>query len=128
MPVVAGFAVAWLQGLGFSPALKVLTRAMEGVTDDASKASTPKSYWQVRSGSSGRGWVETRPRGGPVVARTLGTGSAKPTGAHEGCRVSRPRLAGVGGPVRVNQHSKTRTVWCAHRPNILASEQRSHAL
>lgn len=47
MPVVAGFAVAWLQGLGFSPPLKVLTRAMEGVTDDASKASTPKSYWQV---------------------------------------------------------------------------------
>ncbi|KAG2444864.1 hypothetical protein HXX76_001602 [Chlamydomonas incerta] len=47
MPVAAGFAVAWLQGLGFSPALKVLTRAMEGVTDDSAKAMLPKSYWQV---------------------------------------------------------------------------------
>lgn len=65
MPVVAGFAVAWLQGLGFSPPLKVLTRAMEGVTDDASKASTPKSYWQVGWGSSAHG---------TAVARTLGTG------------------------------------------------------
>ncbi|KAG2496243.1 hypothetical protein HYH03_005841 [Edaphochlamys debaryana] len=47
MPVAAGVAVAWLQGLGFSPALKVLTRAMEGVTDDTSKAQLPTSYWQV---------------------------------------------------------------------------------
>ncbi|KAG2448571.1 hypothetical protein HYH02_006462 [Chlamydomonas schloesseri] len=47
MPVAAGFAVAWLQSLGFSPALKVLTRAMEGVTDDSAKAMLPKSYWQV---------------------------------------------------------------------------------
>ncbi|GLI60659.1 hypothetical protein VaNZ11_002859 [Volvox africanus] len=47
MPVAAGFAVAWLQKVGFSPALKVLTRAMEGVTDDSAKATLPKSYWQV---------------------------------------------------------------------------------
>lgn len=47
MPVAAGFAVAYLQSLGFSPALKVLTRAMEGVTDDSAKAMLPKSYWQV---------------------------------------------------------------------------------
>ncbi|GFR48199.1 hypothetical protein Agub_g10016 [Astrephomene gubernaculifera] len=47
MPVAAGLAVAWLQRLGFSPPLKVLTRAMEGVADDAAKAALPKSYWQV---------------------------------------------------------------------------------
>ncbi|KXZ55344.1 hypothetical protein GPECTOR_3g475 [Gonium pectorale] len=63
MPVAAGFAVAWLQSIGFSPALKVLTRAMEGVTDDSSKAALPKSYWQVA-------------RKGLASAITLGSGAS----------------------------------------------------
>ena len=47
MPIVAGFLVAGLQNLGFSPGLKFLTRAIEGVVDDDKNAAFPKSYWQV---------------------------------------------------------------------------------
>lgn len=47
MPIGAGFIVAGLQSLGFSPALKFLTRAIEGVVDDNRTAALPKSYWQV---------------------------------------------------------------------------------
>jgi hypothetical protein len=49
MPIGAGFVVAYLQGWGFSPALKFLTRAIEGVVDDTKNAALPTSYWQVRS-------------------------------------------------------------------------------
>ncbi len=48
MPIGAGVAVAWLQSLGFSPGLKFLTRAIEGVVDDTRNAALPTSYWQVR--------------------------------------------------------------------------------
>lgn len=48
LPVGAGFAVAALQSQGFSPALKFLTRAIEGVVDDNTKAGLPTSYAQVR--------------------------------------------------------------------------------
>jgi hypothetical protein len=48
MPIGAGFVVAYLQGWGFSPALKFLTRAIEGVVDDTKNAALPTSYWQVR--------------------------------------------------------------------------------
>ncbi|WIA38514.1 hypothetical protein OEZ86_001836 [Tetradesmus obliquus] len=47
MPIGAGFVVAYLQGWGFSPALKFLTRAIEGVVDDTKNAALPTSYWQV---------------------------------------------------------------------------------
>lgn len=47
MPIGAGFMVAWLQSKGFSPALKFLTRAIEGVVDDKKHAALPTSYWQV---------------------------------------------------------------------------------
>ncbi|MEW5302860.1 MAG: hypothetical protein WDW36_005601 [Sanguina aurantia] len=47
LPVGAGFAVAALQSQGFSPALKFLTRAIEGVVDDNTKAGLPTSYAQV---------------------------------------------------------------------------------
>lgn len=47
MPIGAGFVVAWLHSLGFSPALKFLTRAIEGVVDDSKTAALPTSYWQV---------------------------------------------------------------------------------
>jgi hypothetical protein len=47
MPIGAGFIVAYLQGWGFSPALKFLTRAIEGVVDDTKNAALPTSYWQV---------------------------------------------------------------------------------
>ncbi len=48
MPIGAGFVVAGLYSLGFSPALKFLTRAIEGVVDDSKNAALPTSYWQVR--------------------------------------------------------------------------------
>lgn len=48
MPIGAGFVVAYLQRWGFSPALKFLTRAIEGVVDDSKNAALPTSYWQVR--------------------------------------------------------------------------------
>lgn len=47
MPIGAGIIVAWLQSQGFSPALKFLTRAIEGVVDDNRNAALPTSYWQV---------------------------------------------------------------------------------
>jgi len=47
MPIGAGFIVAYLQKWGFSPALKFLTRAIEGVVDDSKNAALPTSYWQV---------------------------------------------------------------------------------
>lgn len=47
MPIGAGFVVAYLQSWGFSPALKFLTRAIEGVVDDSKNAAYPTSYWQV---------------------------------------------------------------------------------
>eukprot|EP00775_Hariotina_reticulata_P005436 gene5436-5669_t len=47
MPIGAGFMVAYLQKWGFSPALKFLTRAIEGVVDDSKNAALPTSYWQV---------------------------------------------------------------------------------
>jgi hypothetical protein len=50
MPIGAGFVVAYLQGWGFSPALKFLTRAIEGVVDDTKNAALPTSYWQVHAG------------------------------------------------------------------------------
>lgn len=49
MPIGAGFVVAYLQKWGFSPALKFLTRAIEGVVDDSKNAAYPTSYWQVSS-------------------------------------------------------------------------------
>lgn len=49
MPVGAGLIVAYLQSWGFSPALKFLTRAIEGVVDDSKNAALPTSYWQVRT-------------------------------------------------------------------------------
>lgn len=49
MPIGAGFMVAYLQKWGFSPALKFLTRAIEGVVDDSKNAALPTSYWQVGS-------------------------------------------------------------------------------
>jgi hypothetical protein len=48
MPIGAGFVVAYLQKWGFSPALKFLTRAIEGVVDDSKNAAYPTSYGQVR--------------------------------------------------------------------------------
>lgn len=48
MPIGAGLIVAYLQSWGFSPALKFLTRAIEGVVDDSKNAALPTSYWQVR--------------------------------------------------------------------------------
>jgi hypothetical protein len=50
MPIGAGFVVAYLQKWGFSPALKFLTRAIEGVVDDSKNAAYPTSYWQVSCG------------------------------------------------------------------------------
>ncbi|KAG1659430.1 hypothetical protein FOA52_001101 [Chlamydomonas sp. UWO 241] len=47
MPVGAGFAVAWLQSLGFAPPLKMVTRAVENVRDDVKTASLPKDYASV---------------------------------------------------------------------------------
>lgn len=47
MPIGAGFVVAYLQSWGFSPALKFLTRAIEGVVDDSKNAAYPTSYGQV---------------------------------------------------------------------------------
>jgi hypothetical protein len=47
MPIGAGFVVAYLQKWGFSPALKFLTRAIEGVVDDSKNAAYPTSYGQV---------------------------------------------------------------------------------
>eukprot|EP00879_Flechtneria_rotunda_P009210 GHRR01009643.1.p1 GENE.GHRR01009643.1~~GHRR01009643.1.p1 ORF type:complete len:483 (+),score=176.43 GHRR01009643.1:230-1678(+) len=47
MPIGAGFIVAYLQRWGFSPGLKFLTRAIEGVVDDKKNAALPTSYWQV---------------------------------------------------------------------------------
>eukprot|EP00878_Enallax_costatus_P014507 GHUV01015174.1.p1 GENE.GHUV01015174.1~~GHUV01015174.1.p1 ORF type:complete len:413 (+),score=124.29 GHUV01015174.1:375-1613(+) len=47
MPIGAGLIVAYLQSWGFSPALKFLTRAIEGVVDDSKNAAFPTSYWQV---------------------------------------------------------------------------------
>eukprot|EP00195_Chlamydomonas_chlamydogama_P005828 CAMPEP_0202903764 /NCGR_PEP_ID=MMETSP1392-20130828/26154_1 /ASSEMBLY_ACC=CAM_ASM_000868 /TAXON_ID=225041 /ORGANISM="Chlamydomonas chlamydogama, Strain SAG 11-48b" /LENGTH=634 /DNA_ID=CAMNT_0049591089 /DNA_START=664 /DNA_END=2568 /DNA_ORIENTATION=+ len=47
MPVGAGVAVAWLQSQGFSPPLKALARAVEGVQDDVKTAALPKTYGQV---------------------------------------------------------------------------------
>jgi hypothetical protein len=47
MPIGAGLLVAWLQSWGFSPALKFLTRAIEGVVDDDKNAGFPKNYGQV---------------------------------------------------------------------------------
>jgi hypothetical protein len=47
MPIGAGLIVAYLQSWGFSPALKFLTRAIEGVVDDSKNAAYPTSYGQV---------------------------------------------------------------------------------
>ncbi|KAL6763955.1 chloride channel [Haematococcus lacustris] len=47
MPVGAGVLVAWLQSEGFSPPLKMLTRAIEGVVDDRKSYDVPRSYWPV---------------------------------------------------------------------------------
>lgn len=47
MPIGAGFAVAALQARGFAPGLKFLTRAIEGVVDDAKNATLPQDYGQV---------------------------------------------------------------------------------
>lgn len=52
MPIGAGFVVAYLQSWGFSPALKFLTRAIEGVVDDSKNAAYPTSYWQVCGGGT----------------------------------------------------------------------------
>ena len=49
MPIGAGVAVAWLQSKGFSPSLKFLTRAIEGVIDDNKTSAFPSDYGQVRS-------------------------------------------------------------------------------
>jgi hypothetical protein len=53
MPIGAGFVVAYLQSWGFSPALKFLTRAIEGVVDDSKNAAYPTSYWQVSACANG---------------------------------------------------------------------------
>uniref|UniRef100_A0A7S0RZ83 Chloride channel protein n=1 Tax=Chlamydomonas leiostraca TaxID=1034604 RepID=A0A7S0RZ83_9CHLO len=47
MPVGAGVAVAALQFWGFSPPLKFLTRAIEGVVDDRKNSELPQSYGPV---------------------------------------------------------------------------------
>jgi hypothetical protein len=73
MPIGAGLLVAWLQSWGFSPALKFLTRAIEGVVDDDRNAGWPKSYGQVRAG-----------RGPPTAAPA--------------CRRRRPPQAPGGAP------------------------------
>lgn len=47
MPVGAGVIVAALQSQGFSPPLKFLTRAIEGVVDDRKSYEVPASYGPV---------------------------------------------------------------------------------
>ncbi len=67
MPIGAGFVVAYLQKWGFSPALKFLTRAIEGVVDDSKNAAYPTSYWQVSckgEGNVGRADPRLRPTRG----------------------------------------------------------------
>jgi hypothetical protein len=48
MPIGAGVLVAWLQGMGFAPPLKVVAKAVDTVQDDIKNASLPQGYGQVR--------------------------------------------------------------------------------
>jgi hypothetical protein len=68
MPIGAGFLVAWLQAQGFSPGLKFLTRAIEGVVDDDRNASMPKSYGQVEAGGRVEGNRSRRAAAGVTAA------------------------------------------------------------
>lgn len=56
MPVGAGVAVAALQAKGFSPPLKFLTRAIEGVVDDRKSYGVPTSYGPVGAHGSMFAW------------------------------------------------------------------------